>query len=364
MAEQDLQLKLRVERMLWAAGFYTRTNVMLASAITAKSPSSKATMDLTDVDVLGIRFLEDLSPRKTIVDCKSGKHVSPVGRAFWLRGVMDHFMADRGYVVLARSIPEHQREAAANLAVTLLNESDLSAIEARYGELPDSLRIGKMDAHNYLEGNLRRLPSGLAKLVGFRDTAFWYSNTPRALSQSISLTRRSLGKIDLKHKFHKAIIMDVMGLFALSLITLAGDLIRLAPTNLLDSIRALFFGGPEGIARREQIIRRFQDILSKISRQSQLPLDDQSLFQLDPPYLPLIGDALVRVLARPIEAAEAPRYLKTRLMHGTLYNEWDLPEILGDSYSPLADKVATDIALAFLKSCGLGTDAAMQLGFL
>jgi len=361
--ELDLEIKLRVERMLWASGFYTRTDVRLASAVKGKSSNSGSTMDLTDVDVLGIRFLEDLSPRKTVVDCKSGKNVSPIGRAFWLRGVMDHFKADRGYVVLARTIPEHQREAAANLNVTLLNVSDLTTIEARYGELSDDLRIGKLDAHNYLEGNIRSLPAGLASLVGFRDTTYWYSTTPRAMSQSISLVKRSIGGLDLKQRFHKAILMDVIGLFALSSVTLASDLMRLAPLNLLDSIRALFFGGPEGIVRREQIIRQFQEILSKISKQRELPLDQQDLFQLDPPYLAAIADAVVRVIARPIEAAEAPRYLKTKLMHGILYDEWDLPEIIGDSYSPLADKIATDIGLAFLKSCGLGSDVAIQLGF-
>src|SRR5690242_9311943 len=119
MAEQDLTQKLAMERILWAAGYYTRSNVKLAAA-TAAPARARASADLTDVDVLGIRFLDDLEQRKLAVDCKSGAGVSPIGRTFWLKGVMDHVGADRGYVVLARTIPEHQRAAAADLGITII----------------------------------------------------------------------------------------------------------------------------------------------------------------------------------------------------------------------------------------------------
>jgi hypothetical protein len=362
MSEQDLRLKLRMERALWAAGFYTRTNVRLASIVRPNRGREPTAADLTDVDVLGVRFLEDLTPRKVAVDCKSGRQPSPIGRTFWLAGVMRHLVAERGYVVLTRGIPEHHREAGANLGVTLLQEADLDGFQARYPPIPEHLRVGSLAAHKYLEGNLDTVSKRLTTLVEFRDTMFWFYTPSRALTESIALTRGLIGEIDLKQKFHRALILDVASLFAVATLTVAGQLLRLASADIIETLRALFFGGLTGIARREQMIRRIRTIVQQVSHQGELPLDDAALFQLDPPYLTAIGEAVVRVMARPIEAAQAPRYLKVRLMHGLLFDEWDMLDLFGEMYSPLADKLATDLALAFLKSCGLNTEAAKMLG--
>ena len=363
MSERDRELKLRFERILWSAGFYTRTNVILAAPTPSRGKGRKSAAELTDVDVLGIRFLEDLSPRKVVADCKSGRRVSPISRAFWLRGVMQHFGADRGYVVLARDIPDHQREAAANLAISLVPQSSLDTLDSQYESLPVGLRIGTADAYLKLEDNLLQLPNSLTPLLNFRDTTFWYQTSPRAMTQAITLTRRLSGKLDLSHKYHKALLLDIISLFSLSIIAVGGELLRLGPEGILDSIRALIFGGAEGITRRRQLIRGFEGILQKVSQQNPLLPNDAAMFDLDPPYLHPIADMIVRVLARPIESSEIPRYLRVRLIQGVLYEEWDIQQFFGDKYSQLADKLAADLAITFLKSCDFDLEAARKLGF-
>ena len=362
MSQLDLDLKLAMERTLWAAGYYTRSNVKLASATRGSTKRGRASADLTDVDVLGIRVLDDLEPRKVAVDCKSGAAVSPVGRTFWLKGVMEHVGADRGYVVLARSIPDHQRSAAANLGITLVDRAALSGLQARYPTLPDSLRVGDIESHRYLEDNIIKLPAHFDSLLEFRDTAFWYYGDSRAISQAIQRTAKVRDKADLRQKFQRALLLDVAGLFSLSILSLAFDVAKLAASDTLDSVRSLFFGGPEGIARREQILRTVKSLISHVAQQARLPFDDVGEFQLDPPFLPAVAEAVARVIARPIEASEAPRYLKLRLMHTVLYGEADLPAVVGSSYSPIADKLAGDLALAYLKSSGFDLAAAKELG--
>jgi hypothetical protein len=145
-------------------------------------------------------------------------------------------------------------------------------------------------------------------------------------------------------------------------ITVAGQITRLGSTDIIETLRALFFGGAGGIARREQMIRRIRSIVEQISQQAELPFDDPAIFQLDPPYLTPVGEAVARVMARPIEAGQALRYLKSRLMNGVLYDEWDLRGYFGDSYSAIADKLAVDLVLAFLKSSGLDAESSQILG--
>ena len=360
MSEEDLGLKLKMERALWAAGFYTRTNVRLASVVRAKGAAEPSAEDLTDVDVLGIKFAEDLTPRRVAVDCKSGKQVSPIGRTFWLAGVMKHLDADRGYVILARDIPEHQRGAAANLGVTLLQAPEISELESRYPAVPESLMVGTSVPYQYLEGNLHQLSKNLARLVGYRDTMFWFFPPTRAIAEGINITRAAMDELDLKQRFHRALLLDMAALFALATITVASYVMRLGQAEIIDTLRNLFFGGAAGVARREAMIRRIRTLLSQVSQQAELPLDDAT-FQLDPSYLTVVAEAVVRIMASPVEGGQAPRYLKARLLHGVLYDEWNIEEIFGAAYSPVADKLAVDLALAFLKSSGLNAGAAEAL---
>jgi hypothetical protein len=362
MSELDLELKLRMERALWAAGYYTRTNVRVASVYRTRGSREASILDLTDVDVLGTRFIEDLTPRRTTVDCKSGRRESPIGRTFWLAGVMQHFAAERGYVVLSRAIPEHHREAAASLGVSLLHESDINEFQARYAKLPENLQIGVVGTHKYLENNLVSLPKNLAPMTEFRDTMYWFYSAPRAIAESISVTRSVGEQLNLTQKFHRALLLDIATLFSLSSLTVAGQLLRFASSDVLETLRALFFGGAAGIARREQMIRRIRLIVEEISQQTELPFDDPSLFQLDPPYLTPVGEAIARVMARPLEAAQAPRYLKLRLVHGVLRDEWDIAKFVGDEYSIVADKLASDLVLALLRACGLNSAGPRILG--
>ena len=276
---------------------------------------------------------------------------------------MQHFSADRGYVVLARDIPDHQREAAANLAISLVPQSSLDTLDSQYEPLPESLRIGTADAYLKLEENLLQLPDILTPLLNYRNTTFWYQTTPRAMTQAIALTRRLSEKIDLSHRYHKALLLDIISLFSLSTIAVGSEILRLGTENILDSVRALTFGGAEGIMRRQQIIRRFEDILQKISYQAPLQLSDATMFELDPPYLRSIADILTRILARPVGSAEIPRYLRIRLMQGILYDDWNIERAFGDQYSQLSDKLATDLAITFLRSCGFDLEAARRLGF-
>ena len=363
MAELDLDLKLRFERILWSAGSYTRTNVKLAAFAGSMQRGSRSVTELTDVDVLGVRFLDDLTPRLTAVDCKSGQRVSVMGRVFWLRGVMEHLRAERGYTVLSREVPEAQRESAAKLSVTIVHERHLNDIASRYPQVPANLKIGNKEAHTYLEGNLTSLPRRLGKLLDYRNTGYWYYTSARAISQAIAITRQSAGDIDLQNKWHKALLLDISTLYAISVLSLAGELISLMPSDVLDGVRILFFEGLEGVERRQIMIRRLQSILEKVTAQAQLPLNGVEVFQLDPPYLPGLADALTRVMARPIDAAEIPRYLKVRLIHGVLYDEWDLGQLLGEQYSVLADKLASDIGLSFMSACGFDTRQSALLGF-
>jgi len=77
-----------------------------------------------------------------------------------------------------------------------------------------------------------------------------------------------------------------------------------------------------------------------------------------------IAEALARLIARPVEASEIPRHLRVRLLHWVLYDDQNIEDLMADVYSPLGDKLATDVGLAFLKACGFDHSIARVLGLL
>ena len=106
---QDFDLKIRLSNIFWALGCYTRIEVKLAEY----GVKQEAPLELTDLDVLGIRVLPDLSFEYLVADCTSNKDVikSPIQRVFWLKGVMTFFGASKGYLVLSteNQVAETQR---------------------------------------------------------------------------------------------------------------------------------------------------------------------------------------------------------------------------------------------------------------
>ncbi|MGB7082862.1 MAG: hypothetical protein WBD54_14605, partial [Candidatus Acidiferrales bacterium] len=82
----DLALKLQVASALAASGYYSRINVLLSAT------SSRGLADVTDIDVLAIRYDPMFKRDVVAVSCKAGasKTLSPAREAFYLRGVLDY----------------------------------------------------------------------------------------------------------------------------------------------------------------------------------------------------------------------------------------------------------------------------------
>ena len=92
--DHDLPLKLRVGSTLATSGYYTRINVGLSAR------SARGLADVTDVDVLAVRYDTSFAPSAIGVSCKSGasKALSPAREVFYLKGVLDYLGAGVGVV--------------------------------------------------------------------------------------------------------------------------------------------------------------------------------------------------------------------------------------------------------------------------
>lgn len=130
-------LELRTAAYFQNLGYLVRRGVKLAIAA--------GSADVTDIDLLAVRFTVPLSEERLIVDCKDRKKPKPYERVLWTRGLASFARADRAVVVVPR-VPWQAREFGTQGNVEILEAremyagtADADAIESAYGEADPAL---------------------------------------------------------------------------------------------------------------------------------------------------------------------------------------------------------------------------------
>lgn len=92
-------------------GFLVRQGVKLATAAGAS--------EVTDIDVLALRYSTPLKEERIVIDCKDRKKPKPFERILWTVGLSTFAEANRSVVVLP-SVPWQAREFASHVKVEIL----------------------------------------------------------------------------------------------------------------------------------------------------------------------------------------------------------------------------------------------------
>lgn len=355
MSTKDYPLKIRLNNVLWCLGHYTRLEVKIAEYSSHKG----APMELTDLDVLGIRVLPDLATHYTLADCTSNKAwlKSPIQRAFWLRGVMDFFGASMGYLALntdgALQVQEVQRSVANRLGVSILTESNLAELESRVVN-PEalSLKLATPEAWHYYESNLANLCKGLEPILKFRKYGYWITPPHEILHSMVALLTKQRTLMDPNSKFCKALAVDLLSLFSLSLLQMASHLYRVNPDDMQSETRAYFFGGHHEMRRREAIVTSIKKLIDAMPKQGTL---FGQPFSLDPDYMPQLTELTFRFLGKPHHSSQIPRYLQVLLFEKTLYKGSNQPGMtyLEREFSDVTSKLSRDAAQFVAGATGL-----------
>lgn len=130
-------LELQTAAYFQGLGFLVRRGVKLAIAA--------GSADVTDIDLLAIRFSVPLAEERLIADCKDRKKPKPYERVLWTRGLASFAHADRAVVVLPRT-PWQAREFGAQGGVEIVEARTISTMETTgeerywaYGEADPAL---------------------------------------------------------------------------------------------------------------------------------------------------------------------------------------------------------------------------------
>jgi hypothetical protein len=297
---KDQPLKEMMFKHYWAQRCFVQPEVDVHSS----RGTSKSSKLITDVDVLIFRPHSDFYFEKILGDCKTLKGQSPIGRALWLRGLMEFVDSKRGLIVLRTNRIESDHKIASNqVNVRLFSEEEFKVYDKSvvYPEGSSKIPISLQDIET-LKNLPKRFPY-LSELVTYlyRD-ALLECHSGRLMRRVIGHIRSLSGEFDPEKIEHLALMCDAAAIFSIGVAQCTGEIFNqyLQPNEkevLSESLKVLVWGG------REQ----YESI--QILRKKVLGINGaQAKMELDPLILPE-WNQFVQLIRHTLDRPSASFYL-------------------------------------------------------
>lgn len=348
--DKDAELKLRVARYLWSLGYVCPTEVAMSGREITQGEAKR--YDLTDLDVVGLKFDNDLSWHIVIGDCKTGARTSAVNRLLWLRGIMDLFGAQRGYLAML-SIGRESREVALRLGVSLLDSANLQRYESDKGLSKDGLKlftIENYDRKRTLWG--LSLPKNhkptedeerLLRLYQFLSYRYWFQDEYLNVQHTVTAFSDAAAALARSHDELRARVAAYRGLtlFSISVLKMCGSVIATKSDEIHNEVRRYIFGGASNAIERNRLMK----LLGAISK---------TPVSLEPAYYEALLELANRLITFSQYAKSIPRYTELALSETIVGRRPEsLETLLGPEFEVDVLKLAKDVAEFFCSASGL-----------
>lgn len=298
----DLGLKLQVASALAASGYYSRINVLLSAT------GTRGLADVTDIDVLAIRY--DLMFKRDVVavSCKAGmsKALSAAREAFYLRGVLDYVGAGEGVAAFSqKSVAPHLRDLGQRLGILMLSGVEIEQwCQHLTNGLPDPGYFRESSYETY-ERSWERF--GSEGLASYLSSDFWFHFDFRNLQNIIVHLRKISSKLDGNAEWQGTIVWDVASHLCLTVFDLCRQVRMLGLASITDTTAAYLFGGAASLKARRDLYGRVQQLLASTGIAGQ---GGASLPPLEPAYSQGLAELALRFIERPHAAILIPNIIQ------------------------------------------------------
>lgn len=303
--DMDQALKLQIASALSASGYYSRINVLLSAT------GSRGLADVTDIDVLAIRY--DLMFKRDVVavSCKAGaaKSLSPAREVFYLRGVLDYVQAGEGVAAfLHKPIPHHLRDLGQRLGVLMLSGDE---IREWCQHLTNGIAMpGYFDDPNYEEYTSAWTKLGANGMADYLRSDYWFHFDFRNLQNVIAHLRKIAPRLTGKDVWQSLIAWDVAAHLCLTIFDLCRQIRMLGLSSIVDTTAAYLFGGAASLKARRDLYGRVQQLLASTGVVGQ---NGPALPPLEPSYSQSLVELAVRFIERPHAATLIPLIIQDNI---------------------------------------------------
>ena len=302
----DKLLEYRIQRLLFYRGFLPRRNLTIRSYFYPES------VDVTDIDVLGIRFSDNFQPEVTICECKSGKSNGTVDRIIWING-LSHYLSANNCIIAKPVINAKIKNFANELGVVPIDSNLLIEMEKNNEVLNEW--VGSFD-YSYYDSRLMkyyrliRTDPKLSKVYWLLRSRFWFDNNTTRLKQSLTAF-----DILVKHKeteVQRWLLYENCILLSISLIWLCHEIQSFTTTERSDFISDLLTTGLGSKEKAKKILDATYGVLATLMKEKgvEVSIVDYENLRLQPPdYTNSLINLIERFNNRPKETVQIPRFL-------------------------------------------------------
>lgn len=292
---------------------------------------------LSDYDVLGIRFEKDLHLEKIAAECKAGASKA-LEELLKLSGVLSTFGIRRGFFIKTK-IHTNAREVAAGANITVLDEEELKALlSSAFGvNITESVTREKerFEARGGLEDRVHKDFPRVHEYLRFE---FWNLEPHRNLHNLMSLMVSVGPNLREDETAHRYLFYRVLYYLSLTGIHLAGRVLGSCYADPARMLAVYLYGGPR--ERREREI-----LFDQVSR---LIGERGKLNKFDPPFLGSLAEVVVRLIRSSPHAAQIPEFENAVIGHLFLGD----PDVAASRFSTVTRKLSQDICLFLQKEAG------------
>lgn len=340
--EKGTIYEYRLKRLYFYMGHLTRRGVSVRPLF------GPGDIKITDVDVLGIRFLAGFRPYLTIGECKSGKTVGTMDRFLWIRGLNEYLRADEVFVA-KKTFSHKTNEFARSWGILALDDERIAELEKAW--IPDSaLWLGSHDyryfyeRHKQLYNDIIKKDDKLKATFWFARSEFWYTENTIRLKRTIThiddLARDLVGdwsQDDIAYS-QRWLISELIVLLSVSVLYLCHQCYSFSKLDRESYVAQLLAAGLLPIEELRKLRQAAQQyVYQKVKELTgQEALFPPEASDVPPPdYAAALIDIVERLFARETQALQVPRLLdlivyEVALKSGEVTSEILSPLFQGD----------------------------------
>ena len=163
-------LEYRVANLIFKQGYFARRRVSIRNVFYPEQ------LDVTDVDVIGVKFDNNFTKFVSVWECKSGHDKPSIDRILWLSGLSSYIKANFRAIVFS-NISDKIKIFGESVQVSIWSNDLLSAEEKlfdiKFMGPHDSVRYFQKKIDNY---NIFKSDSNLMKIYWFQIGGFWFTD--------------------------------------------------------------------------------------------------------------------------------------------------------------------------------------------
>jgi len=334
------ELERRAHRLAWTLGYFSRRQIILYS---------DGGNTITDIDVIGIKFDETLSPDVLLIETKSEKGFASILK---LKGLLDYFTTKSAYIIRPNITPDIIRFSE-KLKINALHTSRLDEIE-------DSLDIDSDDWNLSYSAEYDSYRDELLLLLGklnYRNEIgllndFWeeqdsYSSMKILISAINFIKERYDVEKDLEIKNALAFLLsEYISLFLISVLKSAGILYKYPTHQRSRVFHEKLISGKLSFREKEDLLDKFFSFLKSYTKSLGKKM---TIKREDLTLLPIYHDDLYRLINIFIDLSKHSKILPiiTDIMSSSIIDQKELNKKYLLKHYPMTEE-SYDITITLL----------------